>query len=273
VASTEAYGEISRIVWLDRSYSGLGILRIFPTPPRYLAQRLSMSAWIGGVQQRYVQPIEEDRRVLYGDNRPHERQAMPYSENFEKAFCWAADLHRTQCRKGTSIPYITHLMAVAAIVGENRGTEDEVIAALLHDAIEDTDATYNMLVDRFDKPVADIVKACSDADVKPKPEWEKRKKDYIAHIVGASESVRLVSAADKLANARSVLADLRVLSDALWGRFNGGKVGTLWYYRSLVSVFRIAGSSPIVGKHDRTKVVVEELDRVVTEIERLASVA
>ncbi len=195
---------------------------------------------------------------------------MSYTRRFEDALLYAAQLHRHDTRKGTSIPYVTHLLAVAAIVGESGGTEDEVIAALLHDAIEDTDATYQTLAERFDRSVAGIVKACSDTDVKPKPEWEKRKKDYIAHIVGASESVRLVSAADKLANARSVLADLRVLKDELWERFNGGKEGTLWYYRSLVNVFKVAGSSPIVGKHDRTNAVVEELDRVVTEIENLA---
>lgn len=193
---------------------------------------------------------------------------MSYTRRFEDALLYAAQLHRHDTRKGTSIPYVTHLLAVAAIVGESGGTEDEVIAALLHDAIEDTNATYQTLAERFDRSVAGIVKACSDTDVKP--EWEKRKKDYIAHIVGASESVRLVSAADKLANARSVLADLRVLKDDLWERFNGGKEGTLWYYRSLVNVFDIAGSSPVMGRSDRTKAVVEELDRVVTEIENLA---
>jgi (p)ppGpp synthase/HD superfamily hydrolase len=197
---------------------------------------------------------------------------VSYTQRFEDALLYAAQLHRHDTRKGTSIPYVTHLLAVAATVGENRGTEDEVIAALLHDAIEDTDATYQTIAERFGKPVAAIVKACSDTDVKPKPAWEKRKKDYIAHIVGASESVRLVSASDKLANARSILADLRVLGNELWGRFNGGKEGTLWYYRSLVNVFKIAESSPIVGEHDRTNAVVEELDRVVAEIEKLAGI-
>jgi GTP pyrophosphokinase len=197
---------------------------------------------------------------------------VAYSKRFDDALLTAVDLHRGQARKGSDIPYVTHLLAVAAIVGESGGTEDEVIAALLHDAIEDTDATYRTLADRFGKPVADVVRACSDTDVTPKPAWEKRKKDYVAHVVGASESVRLVSAADKLANARSVLADLRVLKEELWARFRGGKDGTLWYYRSLVSVFDIAGSSPIMGTPDRTRPVVEELDRVVGEIEKLAGV-
>jgi hypothetical protein len=138
---------------------------------------------------------------------------VAYSKRFDDALLYAVDVHRDQVRKGSSIPYVTHLLGVASIVGESGGSEDEVIAELLHDAIEDTDATYTTLADRFDKPVADIVRACSDTDVTPKPAWEKRKKDYIAHVVGASESVWLVSAADKLANAHSVLADLRVLGD------------------------------------------------------------
>ncbi len=197
---------------------------------------------------------------------------MPYSEKFEKAFLCAAEWHREQPRKGSSIPYVTHLMAVASTVGESGGTEDEVIAALLHDAIEDTDATYETIKDRFDKDVADIVRDCSDTEVTPKPAWEKRKKDYIAHVVGAPESVRLVSASDKLHNARAILADLRVIGDALWRRFNGGKEGTLWYYRSLVGAFNIAGYSAASERFDRSKPIVEELDRVVTEIEGLTGV-
>ena len=203
---------------------------------------------------------------------------MPYSEKFEEAFLCAAKWHRKQARKGTSIPYITHLMAVASTVGENGGTEEEVIAALLHDAIEDTDetddpnVTYEMIKERFCKEVAEIVRDCSDTEVTPKPAWEKRKKDYIAHVVKAPESVRLVSASDKLHNARAILADLRVIGDALWRRFNGGKEGTLWYYRSLVGAFNIAGYSAASERFDRSKAVVEELDRVVTEIEGLASV-
>ena len=131
---------------------------------------------------------------------------MAYSKRFDDALLYAVDVHREQVRKGSSIPYVTHLLGVASIVGESGGSEDEVIAALLHDAIEDTDATYTTLADRFDKPVADIVRACSDTDVTPKPAWEKRKKDYIAHVVGASESVRLVSAAE---NSPTLAASLQ----------------------------------------------------------------
>src|SRR5215203_2149050 len=134
---------------------------------------------------------------------------MPYGEKFERALPYASRLHRDQVRKGTSTPYITHLLAVASIVGEHGGTEDEVVAALLHDAPET-----------------------------PKPPWRERKERYLAHLAGASESVRLVSSADKLHNARTVLSDYRLLGDDLWTRFNGKKAGTLWYYRAIVDVLR-----------------------------------
>ncbi len=187
---------------------------------------------------------------------------MVYSERVDAALVYASDLHRYQVRKGSDIPYVTHLLGVASIVGENGGTEDEVIAALLHDAVEDQGGgvTREEIVARFGSTVAATVDGCSDTDVEPKPPWRERKEDYIAHVAGASESVRLVSAADKLHNARAILADLRTLGDELWGRFKGGKDGTLWYYREILGVFRAAG----------TNAIVEELALVVGEIERLA---
>lgn len=172
-------------------------------------------------------------------------------------------MHRDQTRKGTEVPYVTHLLAVAAIVGENGGDEDDVVAALLHDAPEDQGGMERLeeIRYRFGKVVAEIVAGCSDTYEQPKPPWRERKEAYIAHVAGAPGSVRLVSAADKLHNARSVLADLRVLGDGLWERFTGGEDGTLWYYRALVDAYKASG----------TNAVVEELDRVVGEIERLAA--
>lgn len=188
---------------------------------------------------------------------------MAYSERFDEALVYASNLHRDQVRKGSDTPYVTHLLGVASIVGENAGTEDEVIAALLHDAVEDhprDGATREEIVARFGGNVAGIVDGCSDTDVLPKSAWRERKETYVAHVGGASESVRLVSASDKLHNARAILADVRNLGDDLWGRFKGGKDGTLWYYRELVEVFQRAG----------TNAIVEELDLVVGEIERIA---
>lgn len=190
---------------------------------------------------------------------------MAYGERFDLALDVAHRLHREQVRKGTPVPYITHLLAVAALVGEHGGTEDEVIAALLHDAIEDQGgaATREMLRERFGNEVVAIIDGCTDAEVIPKPPWRARKEAYIRHLADAAPSVRLVSAADKLHNARATLADLRAHGNALWDRFNGGRDGTLWYYRALAEAFRGTGPAAIAN----------ELDRVVRELEALAGQA
>ena len=187
---------------------------------------------------------------------------MAYGERFEEALTYAARLHRDQTRKGSEVPYVTHLLAVAAIVGENGGTEDEVVAALLHDTPEDQGGKERLeeIRTRYGDEVAEIVDGCTDAYEEPKPPWRPRKEAYVARMASAPASVRLVSSADKLHNARSVLADLRTVGDALWARFNGGKAGTLWYHRALVMAFAAAGPNAVV----------EGLDRVVGEIERLA---
>jgi (p)ppGpp synthase/HD superfamily hydrolase len=187
---------------------------------------------------------------------------MVLSSRFEDALGYAARLHAEQVRKGTGVPYIAHLLAVTALALEYGADEETAIAALLHDAVEDQGgaATLEAIRQRFGARVAEIVDGCSDTDVTPKPPWRARKEAYIAHVRVAPPDVRLVSAADKLHNARSILADYRVLGDALWDRFTGGKAGTLWYYRALVDAFRAAGPSPLV----------EELARVVDELAALA---
>jgi len=188
---------------------------------------------------------------------------MFLTTRFEEALVFASRLHVHQVHKGTTILYVSHLLAVAGLVLESGASEDEAIAALLHDAVEDQGgaATREEIRRRFGDSVVQIIDGCTDADVIPKPPWRERKEKYIAHIREASPSVRLVSAADKLHNARAILAHYRELGEALWDRFNGGKEGTLWYYRSLVEVFHQAGGPTLL---------VEELDRVVSELERLA---
>lgn len=185
------------------------------------------------------------------------------TERFEEALVYATRLHSKQKRKGTDIPYVAHLLTVAALVLEQGGDEDQAIAALLHDAIEDQGGikTQEEILKRFGEKVTFIVVGCTDADTIPKPPWRERKERYIAHIKTAPIEVRRVSMADKLHNARSILLDLRRIGDKVWGRFRGGKEGTLWYYRSLVEAFREAGESSILG----------ELERVVSEIETLAN--
>jgi len=182
---------------------------------------------------------------------------------FQKAIEYAAFLHTGQMRKGTDIPYIAHLLGVTALVLEEGGDEEEAIAALLHDAVEDQggQATLEEIRKRFGERVARIVEACSDSDTIPKPPWRERKERYIAHIRHAPSDVRRVSLADKLYNARAILADFRRVGEKVWERFTGGREGTLWYYRELVKTFREAGPG----------FMAEELDRVVTELERLVA--
>lgn len=189
------------------------------------------------------------------------------TDRFDAALLFAAQAHRKQVRKGTPIPYTAHLLAVAAIVLENGGTEEEAIAALLHDAIEDQGGARmrEEIRSRFGDAVVAIVDGCTDAEVIPKPPWRERKEAYLAHLGEASPSVLLVSAADKLHNARAVLSDYRKLSEELWTRFTGGREGTLWYYRALVDAYRTAPSGARVAD------LVEELDRTVSELELLAT--
>jgi (p)ppGpp synthase/HD superfamily hydrolase len=186
---------------------------------------------------------------------------QPLTKRFTEALTLACDLHRAQSRKGTQIPYVAHLLGVASLALEHGAMEDEAIAAVLHDAVEDQGgaATATVIENKFGKPVADIVRACSDTDVLPKPPWRERKEAYIAHVRTAPSSVRLVSACDKLHNARAILSDYREHGESLWDRFTGGREGTLWYYRTLVEAF---------SAHGRTRLI-DELDRVVTELEQL----
>lgn len=188
------------------------------------------------------------------------------TNRFVEALGYAAELHLHQRRKGKGQPYVGHLLGVAAIVIQHGGGEDEVIAALLHDAVEDQGGLPRLdeIREKFGERVARVVDGCTDSyEVSgEKRDWLERKRAYIAKVAHESADVQLVSAADKLANAREILADYRVEGDAVFSRFQGRKEGTLWYYRALVAVFLQAGANPLA----------DELDRVVTELESLARV-
>jgi (p)ppGpp synthase/HD superfamily hydrolase len=182
---------------------------------------------------------------------------------FRRALDYAARVHATQFRKGTSRPYISHLLGVASIVLVHGGDEDEAIAALLHDAVEDQGGQRRLrdIRRKFGARVAHIVEGCTDSDVTPKPPWLKRKKDYLKHLREADSSVRLVSAADKLYNASETLADFRSHRESIWKRFKGGRKGTLWYYREVAKILRKKGP----------KLLSKDLQRVVRELTRAAS--
>lgn len=153
---------------------------------------------------------------------------------------YAASLHSNQTRKSTGIPYITHLWTVAATVAEFGGTEEQFIAALLHDAAEDQggEATLEDIRKRFGDDVAQMVAGCSDTFETPKPAWKQRKETYLSHLREASDSVVLISCCDKLHNSRSIVRDLRTVGNAVWDRFTGGRDGSLWYYKSLLRIYK-----------------------------------
>jgi GTP pyrophosphokinase len=188
---------------------------------------------------------------------------MSLSPRFDQALQLAHALHRDQRRKGTAIPYVAHLLSVAALVIEQGGSEDEVIAALLHDAIEDQGGSLarDQIRARFGERVAAIADGCTDAVGTPKPPWRQRKEAHLAKLTTASRSVLLVACADKLHNARTLVADYRVVGEELWERFHGGREGTLWYYRSASEMFRSAENAP--------RLLADELDRTVADLDRL----
>lgn len=187
----------------------------------------------------------------------------PLGHRFDRAVGLARQLHGTQRRKGTEIPYVAHLLAVASLVLEDGGDEDEAIAAILHDAVEDQGGKTTLRhIDRqFGPKVARIVEACSDTDINPKPPWIERKQAYIEHLTHADAATLRVSLADKLHNARAILFDLRVLGDQLWDRFNASTEQTLWYYGALADAFENRYPGPMTA----------ELRRTVDEIRTLTS--
>ena len=192
-----------------------------------------------------------------------------YGEDYHKALKKAAKWHGGHRRKGTDIPYITHLLTVSALVWEDGGTEAEAIAALLHDTVEDGKATLDQVRDAFGDEVAIIVDHCSDAAPEAgaeKPPWFERKVAHISHLrgvasrSGAEPTMRVVGA-DKLANLRSVLVDTRGGTPDLWSRFKGGLGGSAWYYSEM---------APLIGRALSESMLARELALAVDTLDKLA---
>ena len=180
-------------------------------------------------------------------------------EDIEFATAYTSGVHAGQLRKGTDTPYIEHPLAVAGLVNEYRGDNDQFIAALLHDAVEDHGG-MPMLDEirwRFGDGVADIVDHCTDSYSQKDEDWGTRKVRYLLNIPKTPRAALLVCACDKLHNAQCILADYQEIGEALWDRFNPSREQILWYYRALVEMFRKAGDLPVI----------DELDEVVSAIE------
>jgi len=186
-------------------------------------------------------------------------------KKLNEAFLFAARMHAAQKKKGTDVPYLFHVMGVASLVLEAGGDEEMAVAALLHDVVEDCGGVP-MLKEvrrRFGRRVAHIVDGCTDAYTTPKPPWRERKEQYIARLRDEDDEVRLVSAADKLHNLRSILVDYRELGEPFWERFNGKREGTLWYYRALAREFL----------HRKPNRITSELARVLGQLAELVGPA
>ncbi len=192
-----------------------------------------------------------------------------YSPRLDDALAFAADAFRHRVRKGTEVPYLTHLLQVMVHVAEHGGDEDQLIAALLHDWIEDIPGADRAVLEaRFGPRVADFVVALSDCFGHPKPPWEERKRDYIAKLATEPPELKLISAADKLHNARSMVRDLNAIGDTLWGRFTGNREQTLWYYREVLAALETGWSHPLL---DELRDEVARLHDVAERVRRAAS--
>jgi GTP pyrophosphokinase len=197
----------------------------------------------------------------------YETKQLHLSSRFTSAVDYARMLH-IERRKGTDIPYMAHLLGVAALVMGEAGhadvTEDMVIAALLHDAAEDHGGQLrlNDIEHNFGRDVAQMVESLSDSlaeDSSKKAPWRERKENYLKRLRREAADVLLISAADKLYNARSILDDYRKIGPEVWKRFKRGRKHQLWYFRELLKVFKAAGKNRIVAELER---VTDKLDRI-----------
>jgi (p)ppGpp synthase/HD superfamily hydrolase len=193
-------------------------------------------------------------------------QPTQLGEDFQQALQLALRVHGQDRRKVSGIPYFAHLMSVCALVLNDGGSEEEAIVALLHDTLEDhpLEVTRAGLEAQFGPRVRHLVEVCTDTPLDyaggPRPEWHGRKRAYLNHIRSTSPADLHVPLADKLDNARAILADYRQGGEAIWARFTVGKEGQLWFYREAIAAFRATGiESPML----------DELVRVVAELERV----
>lgn len=195
-------------------------------------------------------------------NRPNQDTATPcYGLRVDQALALATDSFRYTRRKATKIPYLAHLLQVMVTVAEHGGDEEQLVAAVLHDYLEDIDgSSAEELSSRFGARVARLVVALSDTTLRPKPAWGPRKRRYLEHLADAPAEVKLISAADKLHNAQSILRDLKTVGPVVFDRFSASADRTLWYYR------RVVGSLSSGWEH----ALLADLSQVVQAIHQLA---
>jgi (p)ppGpp synthase/HD superfamily hydrolase len=197
---------------------------------------------------------------------------MPITPRYGDALAWADALHRDQRRKGKAVPYISHLIAVSGLVWEDGGTEDQAIAGLLHDAIEDAGQSHSSIAERFGVVVADIVRDCTDtseeAPAGEKEPWLLRKTRYLGALAHKPEHSLLVTAADKAHNARDMVLDAR-RDPEMWVKFNAGLEGSAWYllrmHQQLSHRLPQSRSTELLGESVREILASAPFQRIVPE--------
>lgn len=170
------------------------------------------------------------------------------SPKFEKALSFATQLHATQYRKGSKAPFITHLLSVCAIILEDGGTEDEAIAGLLHDAVEDQGGlkTLEAIKNTFGERIAQIVLECSETHLSPKPPWKERKVQSLAKMKQISDSAIRVVLADKVHNSQSLIREHQKYGTIIWNNFKAGREGTVWYFNQVCAVLNERTNSELI---------------------------
>jgi (p)ppGpp synthase/HD superfamily hydrolase len=193
-----------------------------------------------------------------------DRNAARLGPRFNEAFVFAAEKHAGQTKKGTGVPYLSHVMGVAGLVLEAGGDEEMAIAALLHDVVEDCGGMQALkeIEEKFGRRVAHIVDGCTDSYGSPKPPWRERKEKYLTRVRDEDDETRLVSVADKVHNTRAILMDYREIGDKVWDRFAGKRDGSLWYYRALADEFQRRGPNRLTRELARVVAALEELSGV-----------
>jgi (p)ppGpp synthase/HD superfamily hydrolase len=191
---------------------------------------------------------------------------MALSDRFHQALSYAYELHKDQYRRDKETPYLSHLMGVSALTLQYGGTEDEAIAALLHDAVEDQGGkkTLEAIRLQFGDHVAHIVRSCSDHETKPKPPWQQRKEEYLEHMAETDEASLLVTCCDKLYNANDCLRTYRKIGTGLWDLFSVPREQTRWYYGEIARVFRERRN-----EFSRLTPLIDEVIRTVEELLKL----
>ena len=182
------------------------------------------------------------------------------TDRFEQALVLANQIHAIQKRKDSGAPYMAHLLGVAALVLEDGGSEDEAIAALLHDSAEDHggEEILKTIGEKFGEKVAQIVRECSDTLEQEKPPWKPRKQAHLKLLENALPETIRVMMADKVYNARTLLYGLESNGDEVWRNFKGGREGTIWYFREMYALFSKRSSSFMLRELARLIAALEE---------------